>query len=145
MGIFLSKKKKSPFFPPKEIIRDPEGRYILLSGWVNGTLYTYYALNRNQAKFFTFRLETLTPFVGTIVMGGDSNEALDQMLDKSGNGHYRMLRPPKQSLNIANTLHTHGLVDIWRELNPRTTPTTQHTLVRIDHIFATASTIPPGN
>lgn len=64
-------------------------------------------------------LETLSPhFVGTTVMGGDSNVALDQMLVKSGNGHSRMLRPPKQCLKIAKTLHTHGFVDIWRELNP---------------------------
>lgn len=71
VGIFLS---KTVTFSTKEIIRDPEGRYILLSGSVNGNIYTfisYYTPNRHQARFFASMLDTLSPhLVGTIVMGG---------------------------------------------------------------------------
>lgn len=105
MGIFLS---KTVTFSPKEEIRDPEGRYILISGSLNETLYTfisYHVPNRGQASFFSSMLDALSPhFVGTVIMGSDSNVALDQMLDKSGNGHSRLLRPPKQILKIAKTL-----------------------------------------
>lgn len=79
--------------------------------------------------------------------GGDSNVARDQMLDKSGHNRFQLLHPHKQSGKIAKLMHSHGLVDIWRELNPHSKvythfSTPHKTYARIDPIFIAASVIP---
>lgn len=140
VGIFFA---KNTAFSPQEEIRDPEGRYILLAGSLKGATYifvSYYAPNHRQAQFFQSLRNTLS-------LHFSSNIALDKMLDKSGNGHTLLLRPPKQSLKIAKLLHFQGLVDIWREFNLSTKDYTHYsdphsTLARIDHIFTVGPTIP---
>lgn len=65
VGIF----SKTVTFSPKEEIRDPEGRYVLLSGSVNGTLYTfilYYAPNHGQARFFLALCQMPSPLISWI-------------------------------------------------------------------------------
>lgn len=92
-------------------------------------------------QHFLEMLQTLSPhFEGRLVMGGDSNIAFDQLLDKTSTGAPQRKRPPKQSLCIAQLLHTLGLVDIWREMNPSSRNYTHYsaphkTYGRIDHIF----------
>lgn len=69
-------------------VRDPSGRYVLLTGLIDFKTYTflsYYAPNRGQAAFF-FSLVLIVSLhaEGVEVFGGDSNIALDHCLNKSG-------------------------------------------------------------
>lgn len=62
-------------------------------------------------------------------------------------GRQNFLAPPKYSTRIAKLIHSHSLVDIWRELNPFTKdythfPALHCTCSRIDHIFLSATAIP---
>lgn len=119
VGIFFSKRCK---FTLKSELKDPEGRYILLVGELDDKLYSiisYYAPNKGQLTLFQHVLKTLTPLLeGTVIFGGDFNTAFDQGLDKSHPLDKRLTRPTKQSLCIAKLIFQHGLVDIWREVNP---------------------------
>lgn len=51
-------------------------------------------------------------------MGGDCNIVFDFSLDKTVAGKPKPKRPSKQSAKISHLLHSVGLVDIWREINP---------------------------
>lgn len=67
--------------------RDPEGRFILVKGVLDDHLYALfscYAPNKGQTTFFQAMLQTLGPLVeDTVVLGGDSNTAFDQGLNKT--------------------------------------------------------------
>lgn len=105
-----------------EVVLDPLGRFISVSGTIDGVLYTfvsYYAPNKGQKALFESLLHRLQPHLkGTVFMGGDSNTAFDFALDKSSTGMPKPKRPSKQSSKIAKLLHDKGLIDIWRETNP---------------------------
>lgn len=74
---------------------------------------------KGQAKFFKSLKQSLqSHFEHTVVFGGNSNIAFDLSLDKTVQGKLKPKHPPKQSLRIAQLLHSLGLVDIWREPNP---------------------------
>lgn len=133
------------------MLKDPEGCYLLVVGTIEGETYTfvsYYAPSKGQARFF----ETLTRslkshFEGTVIFRGDSNTAFDLALDKSKGGKSKAKRPPRQSLKLVQLLHSLGLVDIWRELNPHGKDythfsATHNTYALIDHIFLQSSSIP---
>lgn len=64
-----------------ETIVDPLGRYVLVSGHIDGELYTfvsYYTPNKGQKTFFETLMHKLQPHLkGTIFVGGDSNTAFD--------------------------------------------------------------------
>lgn len=148
VGIFFSKRCK---FTLESELKDPESRYILLVGELDDKLYSfksYYAPNKGQLAFFQHLLKTLMPFLeGTMIFGGDSNTAFDQGLDKSRSPGNRLTRPIKQSLRIAKLTFQHGLVDIWREVNPTLRDFTlfsnpHKSLARIDHILITPASIP---
>lgn len=84
VAIFIS--KRTPF-TLSQTIKDREGRYILVKGDINGTLFSlisYYAPNKGQASFFSSMLTFLSPHLeGKVIMGGDSNVTFDNLLDKS--------------------------------------------------------------
>ncbi|PIO40409.1 hypothetical protein AB205_0134110 [Aquarana catesbeiana] len=130
---------------------DPEGRFLLVKGMVGDHLYSlvsYYAPNRGQATFFDSLLHSLAQKLeGMIILGGDLNAAFDQGLDKSKPPRSQLTRPTKESLRIAKAIHTHGLSDIWRELNPNKRDYTHYssphnTYARIDHILTPSSLLP---
>lgn len=93
-------------------------------------------------------LRTLSSdLVGTVILGGDFIIALDQLLHKPKFGKSHLLHQPKQSLCIAKILHSHGLVDVWRELNPSSRDYTHfsaphQTHARIDHIHIMPQVLP---
>lgn len=93
-------------------------------------------------------LKTLTPLLeGAIILGGDSNTADDQGLDKSHPPAGRLTRPMKQSLRIAKLIFQHGFVDIWREINPTMRDYTHYSsphssFTRIDNIFIPTAAVP---
>lgn len=119
---FLAKKRgvaillsKCISFTHSQTVRDSEG--ILVKGHINGTLFSlvsYYAPNKGQASFFSSMLANLAPhFEGKVITGGDSNITFDYLLDKSAKGIPISKRPPKQSLHIAQLLHSLGMIDTW--------------------------------
>lgn len=147
VAIFFAKHLN---FSLPHVIRDPNGRYILLSGSINGTVYTflcYYASNRGQATFFSSLAPIFTSHTeGSVILSRDSHIAVDLSLDKSGGGK-SLKHPLKQSLRIARILHSLGLIDIWRELNPQSKyyshfSALHQTYSRIDHIFVPTAVIP---
>lgn len=147
VGLFISKRCK---FSLKSELRDPEGSYILIVGEMDDQLYSfmsYYAPNKGQLAFFQHLLKTLTPLLeSTVIFGGDTNTAFDQGLDKSCLPGKRLTRPTKQSLRIAKLIFQHGLVDIWREVNPTLRDFTHfsnphRSFTRIDHILITPAYI----
>lgn len=122
-----------------EAVLDPQGHFILVSGTIDGELYTfvsYYSPNKVQPHL-----------KGTIFFGGDSNTAFDFSMDKTGSGIPKPKRPTRQSAKIAKLLHEMGLIDIWRETNPHSKDYMHYSAphssyARIDHIFTRPSTIP---
>lgn len=120
-------------------------------GLIEGNLYSiisYYTPNKGQTKCFQVLLKTLLPLVeGKVIFGGDSNVAFNQGLDKSRPHKAQLMHPTKASSNIARTLYKHGLVNIWRELNPSKRDYTHfsaphHSYARIDHILLPPNLIP---
>lgn len=80
-------------------------------------------------------------------MGGETNVAFDQGLDKTKPLKDRLTRPTKLSTRIAKTIHSQDLVDIWRELNPKRRDFTHYSsphqsYARIDHILIQTNLIP---
>lgn len=90
VAVLFSKHSKFSYISDH---KDPEGRFILVKGTIEGNMYSiisYYAPNKEQAAFFQSLLKTLLPLVeGKVIFGGNSNIAFDQGLDKS--------KPPKPS------------------------------------------------
>lgn len=111
-------------------------------------LYHTTLLIRAKEFFFGRMIHTLKPFfTGTVIQGGDLNIPFNLTLDKSNLTVQKPRRPPKQSLKIAHLMHKNGLLDIWREINPRVKDYTRYsaphsTHARIDHIFLQCSIIP---
>lgn len=85
-GTLIAFHRSVPFSPISEI-KDPEGRYIILTGHIMDmeiTIISYYAPNKNPTPFFTHLLQVIsTHKIGTIVMCGDSNQVLLPFLDKT--------------------------------------------------------------
>lgn len=107
-------------FIETKVIKDRQGRYLLVKGHLGENLVTflvYYAPNTNQRAFFRSLLLTLAPeFEGDVILAGDSNLALYLIMNKS---HMASLRSPsKQSSKFAQLLYHYDLVDAWREANP---------------------------
>lgn len=83
------------------------------------TLISYYAPNTGQMDFFHKMFEVLLPKAqGQVILGGDINLPLDQILDKSSHSKLIYKRVPKSSGGLARLLHNNDLTDAWREDNP---------------------------
>lgn len=148
VGIFFSCNIQFSFLSE---FKDPEGRFLLVKGLIDEQLYSfisYYAPNRGQSKFFKTLFHTLNHLTeGLVMYGGDSNIAFDAGLDKSRPPGRDRVRPTRQSLNVARQIFHHGLVDVWREMNPHARDythfsSTQNTYARIDHFFLLSTHIP---
>lgn len=145
-GTLIAFHRSVPFSPISEI-KDPEGRYIILTGHIMDmeiTIISYYAPNKNPTPFFTHLLQVIsTHKIGTIVMCGDSNQVLLPFLDKTP--YTPTSYPSNQS--FSQLLLRYNLIDSWRETNPVKRGYTYYsnphqTLSRIDHIFLTIGMIP---
>lgn len=66
---------------PSRVLKDPEGRHLLVVGTIDGESYTYvsyYTPNKGQAKFLESLTQSLQPhFEGTVISWGNSNIAFD--------------------------------------------------------------------
>lgn len=84
---------------------------------------------------------------GVVIVGEDSNLALDLGLDRSRLATAQLKRSPKMSLQFAKILHALGLVDVWRETYPTGRDYTHYsalhaTYARIDHVFISKGGVP---
>lgn len=97
--------------------------------------------------FFQDMFKQLEPMLdGIVIIGGDSNVAFDQGLDKNRPQQTQLTRPPNKSSKIVKISQL-GLADIWMELNPTKRDFTHYsyphnTYARIDHIFLSISRNP---
>lgn len=143
-GVLIAFHNTTPFTLHREI-KDPEGRYIILTGLLLDneiTIVSYYAPNRNPLSFLSHLFSVVESHKkGTLMMCGDSNQVLYPILDKSPTP----LQP--QRLNFRQLLEQHSLIDSWREQNPRRKQYTYYshphkTFSRIDHQFVHIGTLP---
>lgn len=145
-GTLIAFHRSTPFTLKSEI-RDPEGHYLILTGYIMDTTVTvvsYYAPNKQPIPFLSHLLQVLsTHKIGTIIICGDSNQTLLPFLDKSP---YNLPRNTTK-LSFSQLLTKHNLVDTWRECNPTMKRYTYYShphksFTRIDHIFLTTGMIP---
>ena len=142
-GVAICFAKKVPF-TPTTVIRDKEGRYIMVVGKINEsevTFLSYYAPNVGQLTFFRSMLEIIMPHVaGHVILGGDSNTSLDRVLDRSNPGKAILKHATRQRGAMARLLHSYDLIDVWRDAHSTDRDFTYYSHVhktysRIDHVF----------
>lgn len=149
-GVAICIAKRVPFTPDM-VIKDKEGRYVMVVGRINEqaiTLVSYYAPKAGQVQFLETMLATLIPHAkAQTIIGGDSNVPLDQALDRS-NPHKPVLKhTPKQGCKLARLLHSYNLIDVWRDLHLTTRDYTHYSHVhktysRIDHVVTLSQLLP---
>lgn len=143
-GVLISFHNTIPFTMQKEI-KDPEGRYIIITGLLLDnvvTIVSYYAPNRNPLSFLSHLFSVVESHKqGTLIICGDSNQVIYPLLDKSPTPLQT------QRLNFRQLLEQHALIDCWREQNPKRRQYTHYshphkTFSRIDHQFVHIGTAP---
>lgn len=119
-GTAILINKNTPFIV-SGTMADSNGRYTIVTGSPFNTpliLANIYAPNWDNPNFFIDVLNSL-PQVDShhLILGGDMNMVMDQVLDRSSTKHFSI----SKSAQILQTyLQTFGAVDIWRHLNPST-------------------------
>lgn len=105
VAILFAKKCK---FSVQQEYRDPDGRYILIKGFIEDHLFSfvsYYIPNKGQVKFFQTMFQVLGPKIEwTVIFGGDSNTAFDQSMDKSKPPASQLTHPTRNSSSIAKPI-----------------------------------------
>jgi len=100
-------------------IKDKKGRFILICGKVEGSLFTLYNVYippGSESEFYIKIIDRIvTESQGTLVCGGGFNTTLNPNLDSSGT---KTSRPQKITKKMNSLLSEIGLIDIWRHLNP---------------------------
>lgn len=101
------------------VIKDKEGRFILIKGKVNGNYFTLYNVNippgSNSYFYQQILNRAVTETQGTLICGGDFNITLNPSLDSSNT---RISQPKKLTKKIINITSEVGLIDVWRFHNP---------------------------
>ncbi len=115
-SILISKKI---VFQHTDVISDKNGRYIIVSGFLQYkkiTLINIYAPNHGQVKFLSNLAALVSGFTGDpILLGGDMNLVHNPLLDRSS----RPL-PADAALSAAidELQKLLGITDVWRCVNP---------------------------
>ncbi|XP_062396829.1 LINE-1 retrotransposable element ORF2 protein isoform X1 [Sardina pilchardus] len=101
------------------IIKDREGRFILIKGKVNGNYFTLYNVYIPPGSNSDFHQKIIDRAViesqGILLCGGDFNITLNPSLDSSNT---RTSQPKKLTKKITSIISEVGLVDVWRFYNP---------------------------
>lgn len=116
-GVAILLHKKLKFVLLKEH-KDEEGRLVCIEAVIDGrrlNLCNVYAPNEDSPEFFHKVNRLLGSFEeGGIILGGDHNQTLDPVLDKS-----RYFPAPSKGREALKQLQEDvGVVDIWRLTNP---------------------------
>ena len=105
---------KNIAFQPTEVISDPNGRYIIVTGqiFVNKIiLVNVYAPNCDNSTFFRKMFMTIPKIDnGFLILGGDFNLVLNSTLDGSSNVTQNLSRSAKV---VTDFMDQCGLSDNW--------------------------------
>lgn len=100
------------------VVKDLEGRYIILNVSYEGELYTFtnlYGPNCDSPEFFMEVFQKTEDMGNDLkVICGDFNLVLSNKADKRGGGEHAH----KRAMSFVNDyMETEELIDVWRELN----------------------------
>lgn len=111
---------KAVYFTNEGVIKDKDGRYVMVVGTIEGTRITFlnlYAPNEDCPNFFKkISLLMADKAQGIIVMEGDFNCVLNPYMDRLPIEKQAQSHKTNTVLGMMNEM---GLVDIWRYLHPR--------------------------
>ncbi len=139
-GVAILLHKRLPFTLEK-CIKDSEGRYVIISGFVYGerlTLGCIYSPNIFEASFYSKLLADLASNISPLViLGGDLNCCLEPEFDQNPSKTTRLSKMAVATEELCNDM---ALFDTWRVLNPKVRDFTffsrpQNSLSRIDYFF----------
>lgn len=118
-------------------IIDREGRFVLVKGKIEGTLFNVYAPPGSNINFFRriFKLITSQTY-GTLICAGDFNILLNTSLDTTN----RIRRRNLTEKRINKILKDLGHIDVWQAVNVSTPGYTFYSArhaahSRIDYFF----------
>jgi exonuclease III len=144
VGILI---KSSASVSTNTIIKDPDGRYIILDVLINGfhlILVNVYGPNKDDPDFFIDLFSKLDNMDSSrLVIAGDLNIALGP-LDYQGS---LSSHSNTNSRNVFNALMDEfNLIDVWRSEHPNSKTYTRHqknpvALTRLDYIFSSSALI----
>lgn len=108
-------------FSMEQIISDPSGRYIIVTGILFQTpviLACVYAPNWDNPGFMTALFSSI-PCLDShrLIFGGDLNLAVNPRLDRS---NPKNLTPSKMASALDTLMSQIGCVDVWRFFHPTT-------------------------
>uniref|UniRef100_A0A672F5Y5 exodeoxyribonuclease III n=1 Tax=Salarias fasciatus TaxID=181472 RepID=A0A672F5Y5_SALFA len=110
---------KSVPFSVSQIISDPNGRFIIVTGKICGnnlTLANVYGPNWDNEDFFKKLFISLPDLNSSrLILGGDFNCCLDPSIDRSSN---RPATLSKSSKTIQLFMDQYAVSDVWRFFNP---------------------------
>ena len=145
VAILINKKVQ---FTPTEIITDPYGRFVIISGCLyqtNVLLVNVYAPNWDDTEFVNKLLSSL-PNLDThkLILGGDLNCAINPTLDRSCS---KRSSPSGMAKAFTTFMEQSGCIDPWRLLNPTLKrfsffSPVYRSFSRIDYFFIDSSFIP---
>lgn len=135
-------------FTASNTISDPQGRFIMVSGFLFHTpvlLVNVYAPNWDDVGFVNTVI-SLLPNLNSqrLIFGGDLNCVIDPALDRSSP---RLLSPSKMSKALSMFMNQSGCIDPWRFLFPDKKEFSffshaHHTYSRIDYFFLDKTLLP---
>ncbi|VDI81458.1 blast:Transposon TX1 uncharacterized 149 kDa protein [Mytilus galloprovincialis] len=102
--------------------KDKDGRILMLNIEIENIIYSLiniYAPNieTERNKFFKNLSDFISNYaIGTVILGGDMNDALSNLDRKLTNGKRKNIKPVN---SLKSLIKTHNLIDIWRYLNPK--------------------------
>lgn len=110
---------KSTPFVASEVIADPKGRYVIVTGKLFSTplvLASVYAPNWDDTSFISSFLSAIPNLDShLLILGGDFNCTMSPVLDKSSR---RTTGPSKCALLIQYFLQKYAMCEAWRFLHP---------------------------
>lgn len=146
-GAAILVNKSTPFIA-SDVITDPKGRYVIVTGKLFSTplvLANLYAPNWDDTNFISTFLSAIPNLDShSLILGGDFNLVMSPALDRSSQ---RVTGPSKCASLIQMFLQKYGLCDAWRFLHPSARQYSffshvHHTFSRIDYFFMDKKLLP---
>ena len=146
-GVAILFHKSVPFVQ-SNVISDPNGRFIIVSGQIHNIrviLANVYAPNSDDDAFFRRLFSTLPDMSSHyLIMGGDFNCWLDPQLDRSSS---KVPMPSKSAKVIQSFMKEFSVSEVWRYFNPSKREYSffshvHHTFTRIDFFFVDDRLLP---
>ena len=107
-------------FTPTNIQKDSEGRFVLVTGSIDGiqvSLMNIYAPNEDEPSFITTIFAIILQHAsGILLMGGDFNCVMSQHLDRKPPSKTPISRMSKILKHLSSES---GLADVWRTKFPK--------------------------